>query len=273
MLQIEDDGRVRLITLNRPEALNALSSELVDSLEKALYDAAKDSGVAVVVLTGTGRAYCVGADVKEAAARTMDVAQSPATPIAHGFEKLLDRLTSFPKLLICAVNGLAIGLGATMLGYADLVLMSRTARIRCPFTDLGLMPEAGSSFTFVQRIGPQAATWLLLSSEWADAEECERMGLAWRLCPPDDLLTETMAVARHLAAKPIAAIVEGKRTLAAANRTGIAAARAREDVAYRRLQGTPAKGEAFTALFDKRTPDFVTVDNAYPPDLLLHALD
>jgi enoyl-CoA hydratase/carnithine racemase len=96
----------------------------------------------------------------------------------HGFPGLVDQLVAFPKPLLCAVNGMALGIGGTMLAFADLVFMSTDARVRCPFTDLAVAPEAASSFTFPLLLGRQNATWALLSSEWLSAETCKEMGLA-----------------------------------------------------------------------------------------------
>jgi enoyl-CoA hydratase/carnithine racemase len=268
MLEIADDARVRTITLDRPDALNAFNEALYDATVEALVEAANAPNVAVVVITGKGRAFSAGTDVVEMAARTTDPAGFQAGQ--HGFPGLIEQLTSFPKPLICAVNGMALGIGATMLGFADLVLMATDARVRCPFTDLAVAPEAASSYLFPLLLGRQRTSWLLLSSEWLTAEDCEHIGLAWRLTAPDALLPETLAVARHLAAKPIASLVESKRTIVAGYRDGIAAARAREDRAYQRLLGEPANLEAFAALAARRTPEFAAVDAAHPVDIERH---
>src|SRR6478609_8323150 len=137
MLQIDDRNRVRTITLDRPEALNAFNEALYDATTEAL------RGAAVVLLTGNGRAFSAGTDLLEMHARATDPEFVPGT---HGFLGLLDALVDFPKPLICAVNGLGLGIGATILGYADLAFMSTTARLKCPFTSLGVAPEAASSY-------------------------------------------------------------------------------------------------------------------------------
>lgn len=271
MLQISDEGRVRVLALDRPEALNAFNEALYDATTEALAEAARSPEVAVAVLTGTGRAFSAGTDVAELATRTSDPGGFGAG--AHGFPGMLDELTRFPKPLICAVNGLALGIGATVLGFADLVLMSSDARVRCPFTDLAVAPEAGSSYLFPLLLGRQEATWLLMSSEWFSAAECARMGLAWRVTAPDALMPETLEVAHHLAAKPIASLVESKRTISAGHRSSIEAARAREDTAFARLLGKPANLEAFAALGDRRAPDFAAVDRAHPVDIEEHRHD
>jgi enoyl-CoA hydratase/carnithine racemase len=184
-----------------------------------------------------------------------------------GFPALVDELVAFPKPLVCAVNGLALGIGATMLGLADLVLMSSEARVRCPFTALAVAPEAASSVTFPLLMGRQEASWALLSSEWLSAEDCLRAGLAWRVCRPGSLVEEAEGVARVLAAKPLASLVETKATIVAGLRDAVVAARAREDAAYQRLLGTPANLEAFAALAERRDPDFARIDAEHPPAL------
>jgi enoyl-CoA hydratase/carnithine racemase len=183
---------------------------------------------------------------------------------------LIDALVEFPKPLLCAVNGIAVGIGATMLGLADLVVMSRAARVRCPFTALAVAPEAASSYTFPMLMGRQRASWALMSSEWMAAEECFEAGLVWKMCDAGALMDETMAAARVLADKPLASLIECKRVIAAAARGPIAEARARENEAFRRLMGRPANVEALAAFAERRSPDFVAIDTAHPIDVADH---
>jgi enoyl-CoA hydratase/carnithine racemase len=260
MIRIEDVDRIRCITLERPDALNAFNEALCDATTDALIDAESNPSIAVVLLTGTGRAFSAGTDVKEMTARIT----GDFVPGKHGFITMVDRLASFPKPFLCAVNGMALGIGATLLGYADLVFMSSEARVRCPFTALSVAPEAGSSFTFPMLMGRQNASWALMSSEWLSADECREMGLVWRVCEPDRLLDDALTHARVLASKPIASLVESKRTIIAALQEPIAAARDRENAAFARLMGTPANLEALTALAERREPDFVAVDEQHP---------
>jgi enoyl-CoA hydratase/carnithine racemase len=168
----------------------------------------------------------------------------------------MDRLSTFSKPVVVAVNGLGIGIGATVIGHADLVFMSTEARLQCPFTALGVVPEAGSSYLFPRLLNRQDATWVLLSSEWINAEECLRMGLAWRLCAPDVLMDEAMDHARRLAAKPVASLVASKQLLTAPVALAIAEARVREDAMFAELMGGPANAEALRAFAEKRPPDF-----------------
>ncbi len=258
MIRTEDAERVRTITLDRPEKLNAFNEALYEAATEALDNAAADPSVAVVVFTGNGRAYSAGVDIGDLASAAEGTSGQSAFP---GF---VDRLATFPKPLICAVNGLAVGIGATMLAYADLVFMSSEARIRTPFTDLSVAPEAGSSFTFPRLLGRQNAAWMLMSSEWFSAEQCLAMGLAWKVCAPDALLEEAHAHARVLARKPMGSLIETKRAIIASLVQPVTDAIERENQAFARLLGTPANDEALAAFAERRQPDFVTVDKQHP---------
>ena len=268
MLRIDDDARVRVVTLDRPDALNAFDQALYRTTTGALRDAAAAPDVAVLVLTGTGRAFCAGTDMVEASAVARGERPPPAEHAFHGF---LDAVATFSKPLLCAVNGLALGIGATVLGLADLVLMSSSARVRFPFTDLAVAPEAGSSYTLPRLLGHQHAVWALMSSEWLSADDCAAMGLVWKVTGPDALLDDTMAAARVLASKPIASLVECKRVITASRGEALAAAQAREGQAFRRLLDEPARTEALRALAERRAPDFATVDAEHPVDVARHA--
>ena len=257
-LQITDEHRVRTLTLDRPEALNAFNEPLYDATTEALRDAATDPGVAVVLLTGAGRAFSAGTDLREMHARATDPGFVPGK---HGFVGLLDALVEFPKPLVCAVNGIGIGIGATILGFADLAFMASTARLKCPFTSLGVAPEAASSYLFPRLVGRQDAAWMLMSSEWIDARQAQEMGLVWRVCEPDALLAEATRHAELLAARPVSSLVAVKRTMTAPLRADIDAARERENAAFAELMGGPANLEALSAFAEGREADFT----ALPP--------
>lgn len=246
-LLIADDSRIRTLTLNRPDALNAFNEALYDATTEALNAAAADPEVAVVVITGAGRAFSAGQDLTEMQARITDPA---FTPGQHGFPGLIDALSRFPKPLICAINGVGLGIGATVLGYADLAFMASTARLKCPFTSLGVAPEAASSYLLPQLIGRQNAAWLLMSSEWVDAAEALQMGLVWKVCEPAELAAEVRRHAEILAAKPISSLVAVKQSIAEPTRAGVATARALEDGYFAELMGAEANTDAL-AEFNK----------------------
>jgi enoyl-CoA hydratase/carnithine racemase len=248
-LQIADENRVRTLTLDRPDALNAFNEALYEATANAIRAAAADPEVAVVLLTGNGRAFSAGNDLKEMQARITDPAM--ATTGSH-FSSMIEALADFPKPLICAVNGLGVGIGTTILGYADLVFMSSEARLKCPFTSLGVAPEAASSYLLPQLVGRQNAAWLLMSSEWVNADEALRMGLVWRVCEPDDHLPHARRHAEILAARSIPSLMAVKQTIAEPSRPGIEAATERENAHFAELMGAAANADALAAFTDKR---------------------
>jgi len=247
ILHVEDENRVRTLTLNRPDALNAFNEALYQVTAETLLRAAEDPDVAVVLLTGAGRAFSAGNDLKEMQARITDPAM--AGQGSH-FTTMIDALSRFPKPLICAVNGVGVGIGTTILGYADLAFMSSTARLKCPFTSLGVAPEAASSYLLPQLIGRQNAAWLLMSSEWVSAPEALAMGLVWRVCEPDELLAEARRHADILAARSIPSLIAVKQSMVKPTLTDIAAASELENAYFAKLLGGPANAAAladFTA--------------------------
>jgi enoyl-CoA hydratase/carnithine racemase len=256
VLQIDDDARVRTLTLDRPEALNAFNEALYDAVADALLEANDDPAVAVVMITGNGRGFSAGTDLLE----MHRIATDPEFQRGrHGFPGLVDALTTLEKPLVCAVNGVGVGIGCTILGFADLALMSSTARLKCPFTSLGVAPEAASSYLLPRLVGRQDAAWLLLSAEWVDAAQAHAMGLVWQVCEPDALLPEARRHAEVLAARPISSLVAVKQAMTAPLRAGVDAARELENAAFAELMGGPANLEALGAFAEGRDPDFTSL--------------
>lgn len=254
VLTTTDTGRVRTLTINRPDALNAMNNDVFSAIRDALDEAVDAANVAAVVITGEGRAFCAGQDLTEM------LASSPEGGTEHQFPSMLERLTTFPKPLIAAVNGLGVGIGMTMLAHCDLVLMAADAKLRTPFPQLGLAPEAGSSWTFAAVMGWQDAAHVLLTGRWFDAEECHEKGLVWKVCEPESLMAETMQVATEIAENPIPSLVATKQLMLDAGRVeGALAAHQRELIAYGPLIGGPANREAVAAFTERREPDFTAI--------------
>lgn len=256
MIDVTDDGRVRVITLQRPEAKNAMSIAMWDGAADAFLEAQDDPSIAVVVFTGSGDSFSAGQDVIEMGRMAM----GEKLEARHGFAGLTRILIDFPKPLVLAVNGMGLGFGATILGVADLVFMSSTARLKCPFTTLGVAPELASSATFPALVGRQNATWALMSAEWLSAEQCKEMGLAFEICEPDALMETTMAHARTLASRPISSLIACKRTIVGPMQPLLHEAHERENAEFAVLMGAPANIEAMTAFAEKRPPNFDGID-------------
>jgi enoyl-CoA hydratase/carnithine racemase len=256
LLLLEDRGRVRTFTLNRPLQLNAFNDALYDAFAAALRDAADDPAVAVVVVTGAGRAFSAGQDLGE-----LNNRPRYDDDRLHGFQPFMDVLEAFPKPLIAAVNGIGVGIGLTMLLHCDLVLVAEGARLRAPFVNLGVTAEAASTVLMPLRIGWQQTAHLLYTAAWLPAARAVEIGLAWRCVSDDRLMAETREVAAGIAAMPIAALVATKKLLLAARLDGVRAGRLRENRAFAALEGGPANLEALAAFREKRPPDFSRVDS------------
>src|SRR3954466_12221577 len=234
ILTAEDRNRVRLLTFNRPDRANAFNEELYHAAADALRAAATDDDVAVVVFTGAGKAFCAGTDLLEMAETVDRTATS-----RDGFPAFVDVLQEFPKPLMAAVNGAAVGLGLTMLAHCDLVLVSDRARLLAPFTNMGVAPEAASSYLLPRRMGRQQASLSLFTSDWISAEDAVGTGLAVQQCSPETLVDATMELATRIAAKSLPSLMATKRLLLDAEREGIARARTLENQAFAELLALP----------------------------------
>jgi enoyl-CoA hydratase/carnithine racemase len=241
VIDTEDADGVRLVAFNRPEARNAFNVAMYRAVADAVDQAGGDDSIHGVVLTGRGAAFSAGQDLREMAA--IAAGQAPAGT-GDGFPRLLDSLQGCPKPLFAAVNGVGVGLGFTMLGHCDIVLIDEGARLRVPFAELGVPPEAGSSYLFPARMGWQQAARVLLCSEWVTAHEAVDMGMALRVCPPGTVVDQSLALAKRVAAYPPEAVSEIKSLMRAPHLDAVRQARAREDDAFRRLLGSTANREA-----------------------------
>lgn len=242
-VETTDGDGVRLVTWNRPEALNALNDELWDATRDALAEAQADPTLKCVVLTGSGRAFTAGQDLGE-------MLEPPEHDDAelHGYRGLIPVLETFDKPLLAAVNGIGLGIGATILPYCDIVLIAEGARLKVPFVTLGVTTEAAGSVLLPQRMGWQAAAHFIFTASWLSAEDAVRCGLAWRVCAPDTLLDETMAVAREIGAMGVSSLQTTKRLMVAGRLEAARAAREREDEEFPRLVGSPENLEAIAKI-------------------------
>jgi len=237
VLDVHDDAGVRVLTFDRPDARNAFDFALYVATTEAVEAAGTDESVRAVVLTGRGSAFTAGQDLNEMA--EIAAGTAPAG-IAGGFQGLLAAVGRFDKPLLAAVNGPAIGLGFTILGHCDLVLVAESARFRAPFAEMGVPPEASSSYLFPQLLGWQQAARVLLASEWVTAEEAVAMGLALRVCPDDRVVDDTVVLAKRVATFPPDGVREIKRLMRAGRAEAVAQAAVREEQSFARLFATMA---------------------------------
>jgi enoyl-CoA hydratase/carnithine racemase len=234
---VEDADAVRVIAFDRPEVRNAFDAAMYEAVNESLVQAHNDDDIHAVVLTGRGAAFTSGQDLRE----MVSIATGQTGPDAgSGFRHLLHTLVTFDKPLLAAVHGVGMGLGCTILGHVDLVLMEEGARLRAPFAEMGVPPEAASSWLLPERLGWQRAAALLLASEWIDADQAVQAGLALRVCANGTVVEETRALARRIAAFPPTTTRDIKRLMMADRRPAIEAARSREEAAFAALFADPA---------------------------------
>jgi enoyl-CoA hydratase/carnithine racemase len=224
-LSIGRSEGVQTLTLERPDRLNSFTVADYRELREAVERATADSSTRALVITGTGRAFSVGAD-KSLLTGAGDADESARAGIE--FDALLDVIGECDKPIIAAVNGLAIGFGCTLLCYCDLVIMAQGARLRLPFTALGIVPEAGSSALMATRARWSDTVWSMLSSEWIDATAAHDMGLAWKVVQDSELMVAAAGAASTIAALDPAAVAATKRLLVAGRSDAARAARQRE---------------------------------------------
>lgn len=238
MIDVGDRGNVRLCTINRPERRNAFDQEHYHALAGALAEAAQSPDIHVVVITGTATSFSAGQDLKEMAA----LAAGASTGNNDGFPALLHELETFPKPLLAAVNGDAVGIGMTMLLHCDIAIVAGEARLRVPFSELGVPPEAGSSALLADRVGWQQAAELLYTSRWISGTEAVAMNLALRALPAERVLDETLSLAAAIAERSPWSVQTAKRLLLEARGDRSRAARRREDAAFAELFGRVSGG-------------------------------
>ena len=248
---------VLTLTLNRPAQKNAFNTVQWRELRDALRDAKAADPVRAIVLTGSGGAFSAGQDLSEMAqSTTASAGAASAAPGVHPFGEFLDELCAFDKPLVAAVNGVAVGIGLTVLLHCDFVYVAEGVRLRAPFVTLGVVPEAAASHLLPLLIGWRNAFDLLYGDGWLTAARAVELGLANQLCPPADVLDAAQTKAAALAALPPEALRHTKRLLLASRDAEVRAARAREDAAFRVRVGSPENLEAVRAFFEKRAPDF-----------------
>jgi 2-(1,2-epoxy-1,2-dihydrophenyl)acetyl-CoA isomerase len=214
-LRYETLGAVALVTLDRPDRLNAISGTLRDELRRALNAAQSDGGIRVLVVTGAGRGFCAGADLggddRPGAPQEMEAAQKAGDILWMGRFAL--ELHGFDKPMIAAVNGVAAGGGMGLALAADMRVGSERARFKTVFAERALGPDCGVSYFLPRIVGYARAADLLFTSRTVEAEEAFRLGLLDRLVPHESLLEETLALATEIAEGPPLALRVAKRAL------------------------------------------------------------
>jgi enoyl-CoA hydratase/carnithine racemase len=250
-IDIRRDGGVQVIRLHRPDKKNALTGAMYDAMSAALDEGDRDHDVACHAFIGSGGTFSAGNDIKDFMQRGTAAPEGIPSPALD----FISRLPRVKKPMVAAVDGLAIGIGTTLLFHCDLVYASPSASLRTPFLDLGLVPEAGSSLTAVARMGYARAFELLCLGEPFNAERALAAGIVNAIVPAADLEATAMKAAQRLAAKPRDALSTARR-LMRGDTESISAQIAAEAKAFAVRMASAEAQEAFAAFFEKRPPDF-----------------
>ncbi|HEX8164444.1 MAG TPA: 2-(1,2-epoxy-1,2-dihydrophenyl)acetyl-CoA isomerase PaaG [Beijerinckiaceae bacterium] len=252
---VEARGNWRILTLNRPDRLNAFDETMHERLMAALEAAEADAGCRALLLTGAGRGFCAGQDL------TNRVFEPGVTPdltrtIERFYNPLVRKLRALPMPVVCAVNGVAAGAGANVALACDIVLAARSARFIQAFAKIGLLPDSGGTWFLPRLVGGARARGLAMLAEPLPAEKAEEWGLIWKVFDDERLRDEAEKLTAHLAAQPTVGLALAKRALDAAETNSLDAQLDLE----RDLQGeagrTPDYAEGVSAFLAKRTPAF-----------------
>jgi enoyl-CoA hydratase len=257
VLTVRIEGPVALLTLNRPEKLNAMNNEMLAAILRALDEIELDTAVRAVVITGAGRAFSAGADI---AAFQPHIEAGPAAAVAHFMRaghRMTRRVESFCKPVIAAVNGLAYGGGCELVESAHLALAADTANFCKAEINIGIIPTFGGTQRLPRNVGRKAATELILTGRTFGAAEAARLGLINRVVSGADLIRAAIDLAEELAAKPpltvAAALMAIHRGMDAAIDDGLAI----EEAAFAGIVPTRDAREGVAAFLERRSPSYL----------------
>ena len=243
---VTDEGPIRILRLNRPDKKNALTNAMYDTLSEALENAAVSKTIRCVVIAGGPAAFTAGADLKDFlhAAQHMDGLRPQAMRFLH-------RIAHAGKPLVAAVEGVAVGIGTTLLLHCDYVVAAIDARFSTPFVNLGLVPEAGSSLLMPRLMGTRRAFELLVMGHPLDADEAKAVGLVNAVVPAGEVEPEALKAARRIAALPAEAVAASRRLIRGSTAEIVKRIDEEAEIFKRRLKSDEAKA-AFEAFFSRK---------------------
>ena len=250
IVRYEQHGAIAVITLNRPDSMNAFQTELRADVHGAFERARDDASIRAVVFTGEGRCFSAGADLKAGIDRDVrEILQSEYRPV-------LEIIADIPKPVIAAVPGSAAGIGMSMALHCDLVLMADNAFLLSPFTTISLVPDGGLNWTLVRQLGYRRAFQLSVESERISAERCVELGLANRAVPADELQSTALEWAETLAERAPLSLAATKKVMRFAADHSWSDAYDMEAMLQGELLGSEDNKEGIQAFLEKRAPTF-----------------
>jgi enoyl-CoA hydratase/carnithine racemase len=254
-LRVEEFGPVLRVTLNRPDAMNALTTDMIDAFARVIRQARADDAIRVLVVTGAGKAFCAGADLK-AFNGAQDVEPGAPDFLDRAFS-LFEELAAFPKPVIASLNGITLAGGLEMALCADLIVAADTARIGDAHANFGVFPGGGGAAVLPRVIPLHAAMYLLFTGKTLGAAEMKALGLVCEVHPARELAEATLALARHIAGRSPAALRRMKDVARAASDKSRRDALLHEQVMMRAHLRSHDMAEGLSAFAEKREPQFI----------------
>lgn len=255
-LKYEVSDSVATITLNRPKVLNAMNTEMFSELNCVFDTMMSDSAVRAVLITGEGRGFCSGADLKAMGNESSLLEPGAFKTYMRVINELILKMLRLDRPIVAAVNGPATGAGANLVLASDIIFMAREAFLSQIFVKRGLVPDFGGLYLLPRYVGMAKAKELLFTGDYVDGEEAVRLGIANRVLPLDDLITEATAFAKRLASGPTVAIGLAKQGVHRGLESGLDAVLEFESLAQAIVRTTGDTVEAITAFLEKREPNF-----------------
>lgn len=247
---------VAVLTLNRPASLNSFNTQMHDEVRQAMKDARDNSQVRCLVITATGRGFCAGQDLSDRAVKVTDEAPDLGESVEKNYNPLIRNIMTMEKPVLCAVNGIAAGAGASIALACDIVIAARSAKFIQAFCKIGLVPDSGGTFNLVRALGLPRAKGLALLGDKLSAEQAQTWGMIWQCVDDEQLMDETLTLARHLATQPTKGLAMIKKLLNDSFSTPMHQQLELEKQAMQTLGRTKDYKEGVSAFMEKRQPTF-----------------
>ncbi len=255
-IQFEIEAGVATLTLNRPQSLNSFTPQMHAEIRIAMQQVTDDAAIRCLVITGAGRGFCAGQDLGDRASTGAGDAPDVGKSVEENYNPLIRSIMHLPKPVICAVNGVAAGAGASIALACDIVLAARSASFIQVFCKIGLIPDSGGTWNLPRAVGMARAKGLAMLGERLPAATAESWGLIWKCVDDDVLQQEAQKMARYFATQPTRALGRIKRLLHESAANTLAAQLLLEQQAMQELGQSEDYREGVAAFLEKRTPVF-----------------
>ncbi|MCW8194761.1 2-(1,2-epoxy-1,2-dihydrophenyl)acetyl-CoA isomerase [Proteobacteria bacterium 005FR1] len=247
---------VALLTLNRPDTLNSFNAQMHEEVQQAMKDVRENASIRCLLLTGAGRGFCAGQDLNDRATRGDEGRPDLGATVEKYYNPLIRAIMTLEKPVVCAVNGIAAGAGASIALACDIVLAARSAAFAQVFCKIGLVPDSGGTWNLPRAIGLPRAKGLALLGDKLPAEKAEQWGMVWQCVDDEALLSEATRLAEHLATQPTRGLAETKRLMNEAFSTPLHQQLESEKAAMRTMGYSDDYREGVAAFLEKRKPVF-----------------